>query len=204
MRLVYPLVIGLLLLAFGRAQAQEEIAPAIKAGEKPAAVELAGFDEEKKEIEKEAVAAVVGEKKKYTIVELFQTYCYACRQNIALHLTGLIEKTGDVATYKLIAIRNPNVTPRNEFKREVQDFFSQAPADLIPDASDEQKTRIAKVLPKVRVLMDSDRKAMRAFKVQYTPTLYVLDSEGKVVYGHVGSLEGQEDAKKAILKAVGK
>ncbi|MEZ4751204.1 MAG: hypothetical protein R3B54_11465 [Bdellovibrionota bacterium] len=204
MRLGYPIALSLLLLVFQGARAEEEVLPALSAGDKPAAVELAGFDEEKKEIEKEAAAAVIGEKQKFTIVEIFQPYCYACRQNIALHLTDLIEKTKDVATYKLIALRNPSVTPKSEFKREVQDFFAQKPEDLIPDATEEQKTRVAKVMPKVRVLMDPDRQAMRAFKVQYTPTLYVLDSEGKVVYGHVGSLEDQAAAKKALLKAVGK
>ncbi|MCB0406256.1 MAG: hypothetical protein KDD51_15860 [Bdellovibrionales bacterium] len=203
MRSAYVLVLGLLWVVTQGVRAQEETAPGLGVGEKPAVVELAGFDEEKKEIESEAASAIIGEKRKFTVVELFQTYCYACRENIALHLTDLVEKTKDVATYKLIALR-PGVTARSEFKREVQDFFAQVPQDLLPDASEEQKTRLPKVLPKVRVLLDPDRKATRVFKVQYTPTLYVLDVEGKVVYGHVGSFEGQDAAKAAFLKALGK
>ena len=98
----------------------------------------------------------------FTIVEFFSVFCGACTRNLPT-VSALADMVEENTQTRLVAI------DRSRF--DVQDYLDDH-QDLIH----------------FPVALDVDRDAKRAYDVIYTPTLFVLDANQKVVYKHVGML----------------
>lgn len=100
---------------------------------------------------------------KPVILDFFSISCSYCIQSFP-ELNQLSANKATSATFRSIAL------DRNE--AQVLDFI---------------KTR--QDLIKHEVALDSSRNASKAYGIQYTPTIYILNAKNKVVYKHIGLVD---------------
>lgn len=98
----------------------------------------------------------------HTLIEFFSITCSACQENHP-KITALGQSLNDVATTRFISI------DRN--KQSVLDYVNARRAEFV-----------------FEVAFDTDRDAKKAYEVNATPTLYILNHNNAVVYKHVGVL----------------
>lgn len=102
----------------------------------------------------------------YKILEFFSATCSDCAKNLP-KVTALAAKTDGVATTRLVGIDRSESLLREYVKSH---------ADLI----------------RFEVALDTARDAKNAYGVVQTPTLFVLDSQDKVVFRHAGVLADED------------
>ena len=112
---------------------------------------------------------------KPVVLDFFSIYCHSCIESFPL-INQLSAEIPNAATFRAIAI------DRNE--NEVKSFIATR-KDLIMH----------------EVGLDSDRSAKKAYGVVSTPTIFVLDTNIKVVFKHEGLVtpEVSNRLKEAIL-----
>jgi hypothetical protein len=114
------------------------------------------------------------EGKKYTLVEVSSTTCGACVVNFPIY-ARFVEENHDVLGSRTVLIdRDRNA--------------SIAYVDRHPTWFNEP------------VALDVSRKVMRMFGGRYTPTQYLLDSDLKILWMHVGVMGARD--KNAILEII--
>jgi peroxiredoxin len=103
----------------------------------------------------------------YTLLEFFSTTCSDCAQNLP-NVSTLEKEIQGTTTVRLVGI------DRN---------------------ADQTKTYIAahRDLIQFPVAIDSDRDAKQAYGVVETPTVFILDSNNKVIYKHVDVFSDQDE-----------
>ena len=123
--------------------------------------------------------------KKFTLVEFIMTHCGPCKANVKEHLPKLMEKIGKYTQLRLVAFQprrhddTPLVRRVNNFRRKYADYIDYP------------------------IALDMDRTAKKAYKVRYTPTTYLLDSNRKVLFRKVGAFKPEdiEKVRKIVRRA---
>ncbi len=118
---------------------------------------------------------VVPKGQKFTMLEFFQTTCSACIENRP-NFIKLSKELSNVATFKLVGIDRKETALR-AFYQTIKSEFS---------------------FPYV---LDNSRIATKSFAVSVTPTSFIIDENGKILYKHEGVF-GADDIQqiKEILK----
>lgn len=113
------------------------------------------------------------------LLEFFSTTCGDCLRNLPI-MSGLAAELYEYATTRYVSIdRNPEQVER--FRRENAALIN------------------------FEIALDNDRSARRAYGVDSTPTLYVLNSENVVIYKHEGVLDlaAQNEIRRVVHGACG-
>lgn len=113
----------------------------------------------------------IEEGKRYIMLEFMSIYCRPCIANmpVAKQLSQIISDTTTVKT--IIIDRN---IPK------VMEFIDENESEL-----------------SFPILLDAKRELARAFKMKYTPTTFILDENGEIIYKHIGMFD-QEAVEKII------
>lgn len=109
------------------------------------------------------------------VIEFFSTTCYYCNLNRPSFIQ-LSNEFASTATFKMIGL------DRNE--QILRSFYTKIKADF-----------------DFPFVLDLKRAASRAFKITATPTSFILDENGKVLFRHEGTFdEADKEAIREILK----
>ncbi len=100
---------------------------------------------------------------KYTVLEFFSTTCPACMENQPKFISLSKELSGK-ATFKFVGL--------DRREKQLRDFY--------------QTIRSEFSFPYV---LDNNRFATKAFAVSATPTSFIVDQNGKVIFKHEGTYE---------------
>lgn len=114
------------------------------------------------------------EGKKYTLVELSSTTCGACVANFPIFAAFVGEHAGVLGSRTILIDRNKDESLR--YVSRHPEWFNEP------------------------VALDVSRKLMRMFGGRYTPTQYLLDSDLKIVWTHIGVMGRRE--KSEILEII--
>lgn len=111
--------------------------------------------------------------KKPVLVEFFSVTCSACIANLP-NLKQLMVDLAGKATLRMVSI--------DKDKSKLLDFIKEYQ------------------LESIEIALDPDKIARKAYKIQYTPTMFMLNDKEVVALKHIGTLD--EDSYKEIVNKV--
>lgn len=114
-------------------------------------------------MEKEHCIRDKNEGTQFTVIEFFSATCSDCQMNLP-HFNQLAMESVHRATFRLVGIDRDEQLLRDYIKKNAQ-------------------------LISFETALDTNRDAKTAYNVVATPTLFVLDSDNKIVFKHVGVLK---------------
>jgi peroxiredoxin len=117
-------------------------------------------------IESEVSVQVGSKAGQNVLLEFFQTNCSYCRENFP-NVVAAEKEAGDKAVIRHIGI----------------------------DRSEADLRKFADEHSDVSVVLDNNRLAKKAYEIRGTPTTYIIDASGKIVYHHEGVWEDSEKVK---------
>lgn len=121
------------------------------------------------------ILSVTHSEHKFTVLEFFQTTCSACIENRPTFV-NLSKTYSSVATFKLVGLDRKETALR--------DFYN-----------------IIRIEFDFPYVLDHLRVATKAFGVVATPTSFIVNQQGQIVFKHEGTFEdGDLQAIREILK----
>lgn len=112
---------------------------------------------------------------KFTVLEFFQTTCSACIENRPRFI-ALSNEFSKIATFKLVGLDRKEIALR--------DFYSIIKAEF-----------------SFPYVLDNNRIVTKAFGIVATPTSFIIDQHGHILFKHEGTFESSDlEIIKDILK----
>ena len=112
---------------------------------------------------------------KFTVLEFFQTTCGACIENLPKFI-ALSNEFAKTATFKLVGL--------DRKEKALRDYYQTIKSEF-----------------SFPYVLDNLRTATKAYGVSATPTSFIVDANGKILFKHEGTFEASDMQKiREILK----
>ncbi|MCB0366589.1 MAG: TlpA family protein disulfide reductase [Bdellovibrionaceae bacterium] len=135
-------------------------ASALEVGEAAPSVVLTQISATGMEAPNDIIAREAGTTTDYKVLEFFSTTCPACHESLPIFSALATEFAGKVTFRQVGLDRDP---------QKVRDYITEKKALIHYD-----------------VALDNSREAARAYKIRYTPTLFVVDGNSQIVVKIIG------------------